>query len=202
MPGLVIMGPIAWEFLAQRRRWWSTDLLALLAVPLTMGLWTVALRFIGNEVALSDFSSPFALLTPIFTPSFQQKFEMYMVWPWQGIILGIQAIVALWGRVMVLKVILDVVILIIFTITVPFTIRLPRFSYFVYCLGLYLMNLSMVMPYFPLADFPRRMMVAFPVFMLLALWMQRRWVDRLVVLVGIFLSAIVSALLLWWLWIG
>jgi hypothetical protein len=64
------------------------------------------------------------------------------------------------------------------------------------------MNLSMVMPYFPLADFPRRMMVAFPVFMLLALWMQRRWVDRLVVLVGIFLSAIVSALLLWWLWIG
>jgi hypothetical protein len=202
LPGLVIAAPIAWEFLAQRRRWWSLDILAVLAVPFTIGLWTIALRYIGSEVTLSDFSSPFSILTPIFTPSFQQKFEVFMVWPWQGIVLGIQAIPALWGKVLVLKVILDIVIVLVFTVVIPFTLKLPRFSYFVYALGLYAMNLTMVMPSFPLADFPRRMLVAFPVFMVLALWMHRGWVDKMVLAIGLFLSAIVSALLLWWVWIG
>jgi hypothetical protein len=202
LPGLVLLAPIGWEFVAQRRRWLSTDILAVLAIPLVIGLWTITLRFIGNEVALTDFSSPFSIFTPILTPSFQQEFEASLVWPWQGLLLGIQAIPALWSKVLFLKVVLDMFIVIVFTVTIPFTLRLPRFSYFVYGLGLYLMNLTLVMPSFPLADFPRRMMVAFPVFIVFGLTMTNRWGNRVVVVVGVFLSAIVSAFLLWWLWVG
>jgi len=202
LPGLVLLAPIAWEFLVQRRRWLSTDLLAVLAIPLTIGIWTLVLRFIGTEVALTDFSSPFSLLTPILTPSFQKTFDAAMVWPWQGLILGIQAIPLLWGRVLVLKVSLDLLIVLIFTLIIPFTLKLPKFSYFIYSLGLYLMNLTMVMPSFPLADFPRRMLVAFPVFIILALWMYNNWANRIIITVGLFLSALVSAFLLWWVWVG
>lgn len=202
LPGLVLLAPILWEFLAQRRRVFSKDVLALLAVPMTIGAWTVALRFIGSEVSLADFSSPLSILTPVLTPSFQQTFDQWLVWPWDGLILGIKAIPALWGKVMSLKAMLDICFVIVFTLAIPFTLRLPRFSYFLYSLGLYAMNLTLVMPSFPLADFPRRMMVAFPVFVVLGLAMRNRWVNMLVVAVGVFLSATVSAFLLWWVWVG
>lgn len=202
LPGLILLAPVIWEFRAQRRQLLSKDVLAVLAVPLTILAWTVALRFVGSEVELTDFSSPMAGLTPILTPSFQQNFQVFIVWPWEGLILGIQAIPALWGKVLSLKVILDILMVIVFTGAIPFTLKLPRFSYFVYSLGLYVMNLMLVMPSFPLADFPRRMMVAFPVFIIFGLAMRKRWANIMIIALGVFLSAMVSAFLLWWVWIG
>jgi hypothetical protein len=202
LPGVILLAPITWEFLEQRRRLFGKDVLAVLAIPLTIVLWTIILRFMSDEVIITDFSSPFSILTPVLTPSFQQQFDVSLAWPWEGLILGVQAIWALWGKVLWLKVILDMFIVIVFTVAIPFILRLPRVSYFVYSLGLYLMNLTLVMPSFPLADFPRRMMVAFPVFAVFALAMGKGWGNRLIVVLGVFLSAIVSAFLLWWVWMG
>ncbi len=202
LPGLVLWAPIVWEFWAQRRRLLGRDALALLAIPLTIGAWTIALRLISSESPVTDFSSPLSIFTPILTPSFQQRFETWLVWPWEGLILGLKAIPALWGKVMWLKVTLDMLMVVMFTLAIPFTLRLTRFSYFVYALGLYVMNLTLVMPSFPLADFPRRMMMAFPVFIVFGLAMRNRWANALIVTLGVFLSALVSALLLWWVWIG
>jgi hypothetical protein len=159
-------------------------------------------RLIGAETAVTDFSSPLGLLTPILTPSYQSAFQVWTVWPWEGLWLGLQAAPLLWGRVMGLKVILDVVILLFFTGLIPVTLRLQRSSYFIYVLGLYVMNLTQVMPGFPLADFPRRMMVAFPIFIVLAMLSQRRWVRLPLLFIGMTLSFILSACFVWWLWVG
>ena len=202
LPGIVLLAPIGWEFLAQRRRLLSKDLFGVLAIPLTIAVWTVLLRLIGSEVNLIDFSSPTSILTPILTPSFQQRFQASMVFPWDGLILGIQAISALWGRVLVLTVTMDMVMVVVFSLAIPFTLKLPRYSYFIYAVGLYLMNLTLVAESFPLVDFPRRMMVAFPVFIVFGLAMQWRWFNLFILFVGLFLSATVSAFLLWWLFVG
>lgn len=201
-PGLVLMAPIAWEFWRQRRSFFSLDVLALLSIPLTIGVWTVILRFIGNETGVMDFSSPLGLLTPILTPAYQDKFDQSMVWPWEGVYLATLAIPALWGKVMALKVTFDVVMVLFFTLLIPFTLRLNKFSYVIYCLGLYTMNLMLIVPSFPLADFPRRMMMAFPVFIVLAVVSRYRWARLPLVLVGMSLSLVMSAFFVWWLWVG
>jgi hypothetical protein len=202
LPGLVLFGPIVWEFWQQRRRLVSGDSFALLAVPLTISAWTVVLRLIGTETLISDFSSPLGILTPILTPSYQVRFEQWLVWPWEGLRLAFQSIPPLWGKVMGLKVTLDLLITIFFTLVIPFTLRLRRTSYVIYVVSLYAMNLMLVMPSFPLADFPRRMMMAFPVFTVLAMLGQHRWVRQPLTFVGSSLSLVLSAFFVWWVWVG
>jgi hypothetical protein len=202
LPGLILLAPITWEFWEQRRRLLSFDSLALLAIPLTIAGWTIILRFIGNETIITDFSSPLGFLTPVLTPSYQSEFQVWMVWPWEGISLGLQAVPRLWGKVMGLKVFLDVIVLLFFTVMIPLTLRLNRLSYTIFVVGLYTMNLTQVMPGFPLADFPRRMMIAFPVFIVLAMISKWRWVRLPLFLVGASLSLVLSAFFVWWLWVG
>jgi hypothetical protein len=151
---------------------------------------------------MTDFSSPLGFLTPVLTPSYQSEFKVWMVWPWEGIRLGLLAVPRLWGKVMGLKVTLDVIMLLFFTVLVPLTLRLNRLSYTIYVVGLYIMNLTQVMPSFPLADFPRRMMVAFPIFIVLAMIIKWRWVRLPLLLVGASLSLVLSAFFVWWLWVG
>jgi hypothetical protein len=201
LPGFVLFAPIVWEFWQQRRRLFSCDSFALLAIPLTIGVWTFALRFIGSETPITDFSSPLGILTPILTPSYQAHFQQWLVWPWEGMFLAIRAVPSLWGKVMGLKVALDLAIAIFFSLMIPFTLRLRRASYVIYVLGLYMMNLMLVMPSFPLADFPRRMMMAFPVFILLAM-LGNRWIRLSLIFVGLSLSLALSAFFVWWVWVG
>jgi hypothetical protein len=46
------------------------------------------------------------------------------------------------------------------------------------------------------------MMMAFPVFIVLAMLSRNRWVRLPLVLVGTSLSLIMSAFFVWWLWVG
>jgi hypothetical protein len=202
LPGVALLAPIAWEFWQQRRRLFSPDSLALLSIPLTIGAWGVILRFIGTETSITDFFSSQDILTPVLTPSYRAAYGAHVVWPWEGIRLAVQAVPALWGKIMGLKVAFDLAILLFFVLLVPFTLRLHYASYVIYVVGLYVMNLTLVLPYFPLANFPRRMMMAFPAFVVLAMLGQHRWVRLPLIFLGMSLSLVLSAFFVWWVWVG
>jgi hypothetical protein len=65
-----------------------------------------------------------------------------------------------------------------------------------------MMNLMFIVPTFPLVDFPRRMMMAFPIFIVLAMLSRYPWVRLPLALVGMSLSLVLSAFFVWWLWVG
>ncbi len=202
LPAVVLLAPIAWEFWQQRRRLLSFDSIALLSIPLTILAWTLIRRWLGPEATSFDFSSPLSILSPILTPSYQKTYEAAVVWPWEGLWLGIMALPTLWPRVMFLKVAYDFLILVFCTLMLPFVWRLKRPSYTVYFVALYLMNLTLILPYFPLANFPRRMMMALPMFIALALLSRYRWVKLPLVFSGLSLSLILTAFFVWWVWVG
>ncbi len=202
LPGVILLAPIAWEFWQQRRRLFSRDVIALAAIPVTIAGWTVVRHYLGPEATTFDLSSPLSILSPILSPSYRQTYGAAVVFPWQGIWLGIQAVQSLWGQVMGLTVTFDMVMLVFFTLLLPFIARVKPTSYLIYTVGLYIMNLMLVVDIFPLVNFPRRMMMAFPAFIALAMLARYRWLKLVMVVTGGTLSLVMSAFFVWWLWIG
>jgi hypothetical protein len=205
LPSVVLLVPIVWEFWLQRRRIFSTDVLAVLAIPLTLVLWSTTLRLIGNEVAMTDTSSQLGILTPLLTPSWQSEFGGQVVMPWQGIYLAFQSIPAaidFGSPTGIFKVVYDVVMVFFFACIIPFTLRLRHSTYLIYCVAAFTMNLMVTIPSTPLANFPRRMMMAFPIFIVIAMIVKKPGLRLALFFVAVLLSVTLNTFFIWWRWVG
>jgi len=206
LPAVVLLAPLIWEFGRQRRALFSRDSLAIIAIPITLGTWSIWVRYMGTEAAITDFSSPFGVLTPLLTPSWQTQFKTSIVWPWQAIVLGVQSInVALELKTVpgLFKVVYDLLMVAFFALTIPLILRLKDSTYLVYAVASFIMNLMVVIASTPIANFPRRMMMVFPLFIVLGMVSREQRLLRLMLLpAALLLSFMVSTFFFLWRWVG
>jgi hypothetical protein len=84
---------------------------------------------------------------------------------------------------------------------IALTLRLPRRSYVVYALAVFVMNLMLIVQSTPLIDAPRRWMMAFPLFIAAASYLPRRW-ERLWILFAVPLQLTLTVLFIKWIMVG
>ncbi len=169
-PGILLALPFAWEYLAQRQwrlRAIRLDALSVLALPAALGGWAVALGALTRD--------------PLAFAHHQQDWQLALEWPWQT--LG-DSLSALWmappDSFFQAHNLLELGGL---TLCVGLSAagwrRLPR-SYTLYTVAVVLLVLLVpAHTRLPLTSFLRRLVVLFPLFIVLALEGRRPWVHTL-----------------------
>lgn len=80
--------------------------------------------------------------------------------------------------------------------------RLPR-AYAAYALAVVLLPLSFPSAFVPLLSMPRFVLAAFPIFILLALWADKRpWLDKLIVVSSLTFLGLFTAKFVVWTWVA
>jgi hypothetical protein len=186
--GIFLLLPLAWELWEWSGRRWRAllgnwrGLLGLALVPAGLLLWLLYRAWALGDVAF-DFSQPRTLIYGLLISRSATRVvhvQSFMP-PWQ----------ALWTALQHLNVttVIDLSLASFFLLLLILGAR-PlwrlRPSYFLYALAIILVSFSYSTgPREPYMGLPRHCLLAFPLFLPLALWGKRWWVHWLVILYGI-----------------
>lgn len=194
--GVVLILPLAWEYLRQHRDLWPalrTRLtpriageasLVVGAVPLGLAVWGLYLwhRF-GNPL--------------MWAKAQRGGWDHQTVFPWDAAQLGYHALqgAPAWSFVQS-RILIDVAPVIVFGILTLVAIRLVPISFTLYMLSVMALLVTSVVPldFDPFNAEGRYLIMSVPIFLLLGRWMGRYpWVNLLVVCLGFMLQALFTA---------
>jgi hypothetical protein len=198
---LVLLLPLALELWENRRTRSLWNGVWLVLAPFSLVLWILLRQFLLTGQGLS-FSGPYGLLTPFISQDFQAGWSTEVVsLPWDSLIAAVLAPARLWPHIDALVALVDVVMTVVVVYLIALTLRLPRRSYIVYTLAVFVMNLMLIVQSTPLIDAPRRWMMAFPLFIAAAIYLPRRW-ERLWILFAVPLQLALTVLFIKWIMAG
>lgn len=208
--GILLLVPLAIMYMQDRQWKWRQirfDALYLLLVPLGLGVWMLYLGLRFDD--------------PLLFSSAQSNWLRGLTFPLEGFrqglmeaLYGIDTIISspdrsylprmdadmkLWATYNVINFGFALAFL---GLCVAAFWRLPL-AWSAYALAILLLPLSTPSTYVPLFSMPRFMLAAFPLFVLLALWGEKReWADRLVTVSFLTLLGLFTAKFVVWTWIA
>jgi hypothetical protein len=166
----------------------------LLLMPLAAIGWVVVRQLTLN-------ASELTLGTAVLSPDFQAGWTADIGWPWQGLISAVLAPFRLWPGSYTAMAVINLLVVGLLIYLTWLALKLPRKSWVVYAVTMFMINLMLMAPLVPLLDMPRRMLPVFPLFIAAALYWPQR--GRRVILTGALVFELsLSALFVKWVFIG
>jgi len=199
---ITMLVPVAWELWERRQSdsLWNGLWLALL--PLAQVGWVMVQSLVFGTRGWLDFSSPYGLLTPFLSPALQVEWSyVSLSWPWHSLVAAVLAPFRLWPHPYTITAVVDLLVMLLVLYYTVLTFRLPRWSYRLYTVTVFVVDLVLIVREIPLQNAPRWWMMAFPMFIAAAAYVPRKW-ERPLTYLSLLMQVLLSALYVTWVVVG